>query len=107
MHAGSLGHWRVSEWLGLEPGRKTEPFPSACFYGTTVIMKKSIMVAPKKKHRGRPAKGGRDPHIAARMPPPLNAQGEASAAANHTRRSHAVRRPVQLRLQAKKLNGCQ
>jgi hypothetical protein len=71
-------------------------------YGTTVIMKKSITVAPKKKRRGRPAKGGRDPHIAARMPPPLIAQVEAWATANDTSRSDAFRRLVELGLKAKK-----
>src|ERR1700730_3826121 len=99
----AFGHWILSPlWLGLEPGRKTEPFPSAFFFGTTAFIKKSITVAPKKKRRGRPAKGGRDPHIAARMPPPLIAQVEAWATANDTSRSDAFRRLVELGLKAKK-----
>jgi hypothetical protein len=60
-------------------------------------MKKSIKVAPKKK-RGRPPAGGRDPHIAARMPSPLIAEVEAWATANDTTRSEAFRRLVELGL---------
>jgi hypothetical protein len=62
-------------------------------------MKKSIKVKPKKK-RGRPATG-RDPHVAARMPPSLTAEVEAWAAANDTGRSEAIRRLVELGLKAK------
>ncbi len=34
IHAISLIHWILTPllWFGLEPGRKTEPFPSACFF---------------------------------------------------------------------------
>ena len=39
----------------LEPGRKTEPFPSARFYDNKYFMAKSINVI--KKSRGRPATG--------------------------------------------------
>ena len=67
-------------------------------------MKKSITVAPKKKRRGRPAKGGRDPHIAARMPPPLIAQVEAWATANDTSRSDAFRRLVEIALKSETLS---
>jgi hypothetical protein len=63
-------------------------------------MKKSIKVAPKKK-RGRPPAGGRDPHIAARMPSALIAEVEAWATANDTSRSDAFRRLVELGLKAK------
>jgi hypothetical protein len=59
-------------------------------------MKKSIKVKPKKK-RGRPATG-RDPHVAARMPPSLTAEVDAWAAANDTGRSEAIRRLVELGL---------
>jgi hypothetical protein len=59
-------------------------------------MKKSIKVAPKKS-RGRPATG-KDPHIAARMPPALIAAVEAWATANDTSRSDAFRRLVELGL---------
>jgi hypothetical protein len=62
-------------------------------------MKKSTKVAPKK--RGRPGTG-KDPHMAARMPPQLIAQVEAWAAANDTSRSDAFRRLVELGLKAKK-----
>jgi hypothetical protein len=75
-------------------------FPSARIYGTTTIMKKSIKVAPKKR-RGRPSKGGRDPHIAARMPATLIAEIEAWAAANNTSRSDAFRQLVEIGLKAK------
>jgi hypothetical protein len=69
-------------------------------YGTTKYMKKASAVAPKM--RGRPAiKGGRDPHIAARMPPALIAAVEAWADANETSRSDAFRRLVELGLKAK------
>jgi hypothetical protein len=62
-------------------------------------MKKSIKVAPKKR-RGRPATG-KDPHIAARMPPALIAEVETWAAANDTSRSDAFRRLVELGLTVK------
>jgi hypothetical protein len=62
-------------------------------------MKKSIKVAPKKR-RGRPATG-KDPHIAARMPPALIAEVKAWAAANDTTRSDAFRRLVELGLTVK------
>ena len=69
-------------------------------YGTTKYMKKASAVAPKM--RGRPAvKGGRDPHIAARMPPALIAAVDAWAEANETSRSDAFRRLVELGLKAK------
>jgi hypothetical protein len=62
-------------------------------------MKKSIKVAPKK--RGRPPAGGRDPHVAARMPASLIAEVEAWAIANGASRSEAFRRLVELGLKAK------
>jgi hypothetical protein len=66
-------------------------------YGTTEFMKRSRTVAPKR--RGRPTtKGGRDPHVAARMPPALIAEVEAWAAMNDTSRSDAFRRLVELGL---------
>jgi hypothetical protein len=64
-------------------------------------MKKSIRVAPKKG-RGRPPSGGRDPHVAARMPANLIAEVEAWAIANDTSRSDAFRRLVEIGLKAKK-----
>jgi hypothetical protein len=62
-------------------------------------MKKSIKVAPKK--RGRPPAGGRNPHIAARMPQPLIDQVEAWASANGATRSEAIRGLVELGLTVK------
>jgi hypothetical protein len=61
-------------------------------------MKKSTKVAPKK--RGRPGTG-KDPHMAARMPPELIAEVEAWAAAHDTSRSDAFRRLVELGLKVK------
>jgi hypothetical protein len=84
----------------VRAGAEVHTFPSACIYGTTTFMKKSIKVAPKKK-RGRPPAGGRDPHIAARMPSGLIADVEAWAVANDTSRSDAFRRLVELGLKAK------
>jgi hypothetical protein len=62
-------------------------------------MKKSIKVAHKKR-RGRPSTG-KDPHMAARMPPTLIAEVEAWATAHDTNRSDAFRRLVELGLKAK------
>jgi hypothetical protein len=59
-------------------------------------MKKLIKVA-HKKGRGRPSTG-KDPHMAARMPPELIAEVEAWATANDTTRSAAFRRLVELGL---------
>jgi hypothetical protein len=92
MHAISLRQPHV--------GGEFSASPSACIYGTTTFMKKSIKVAPKR--RGRPATGGRDPHIAARMPQTLIDQVEAWASANDASRSEAFRRLVELGLKAKK-----
>jgi hypothetical protein len=100
MHAVSLSHWIDPSWLGLEPGRSCT-FTSARNYGTTIFMKKSIKVAPKKR-RGRPPSGGRDPHVTIRMPRALIEEADAWAAANNTVRSEAIRRLVELGLEAKK-----
>jgi hypothetical protein len=86
--------------LGLEPGRKTEPFPSACFYGKTIIMVKSIVVKPK---RGRPSTGGRDPFIGIRLPEDLLDEIETwSMEHEAASRSEAIRRLVELGLKVKK-----
>jgi hypothetical protein len=87
----------IVAWVRV--GEEVRDFPTACFYGTTTFMRKSIKVAPKK--RGRPPNGGRDPHIAARMPPALIAEVEAWAVANETSRSDAFRRLVERGLKAK------
>jgi hypothetical protein len=84
---------------GLEPGRKTEPFPSACFYGSTTIMKNSITVASKK--RGRPPTGGRDPGVHVRLPETMLAAIDAKSTEEGTSRSEAIRRLVELGLKAK------
>ena len=85
----------------VRAGAEVATFPSARNYGTTVFMKKSIKVVPKKS-RGRPPSGGRDPHVTVRMPGALIAQADAWAAANDTGRSEAIRRLVELGLRAKK-----
>jgi hypothetical protein len=64
-------------------------------------MKKSIKVAPKKRSRGRPPTGGRDPHVTVRMPQSLIDEADAWAAANYTIRSEAIRRLVEIGLKAK------
>jgi hypothetical protein len=67
----------------------------------TIFMKKSIMVTPKKRGRGRPPTGGRDPHVTIRMPPKLIDQAESWGVANDVGRSEAIRRLVELGLKAK------
>ena len=64
-------------------------------------MKKSIKVPPKKRGRGRPPTGGRDPHVTVRMPQTLIDDADAWAAANDTVRSEAIRRLVELGLKGK------
>jgi hypothetical protein len=88
-------------WLGLEPGRKVELFPPACFYGMTIFMKKSISVRPKKQGRGRPPSGGRDPMVAIRMPAALIANADAWGKEHAVGRSEAIRRLVEIGLMAK------
>jgi hypothetical protein len=63
-------------------------------------MKKSIKAMPKKR-RGRPATG-KDPQVVVRMPQTLIGEADAWATANHTVRSEAIRRLVELGLKAKK-----
>ena len=98
----TLSAWVIgfaSSWLGLEPGRKSDAFPSACFYGSTAIMKKSIKVASKK--RGRPPTGGRDPGVHIRLPETMLAAIDAKSVEDGTSRSEAIRRLVELGLKAK------
>ena len=66
------------------------------------MKKKSIMVRPKKKLRGRPFSGGRDPKIAIRMPQTLIDKADAWGADNYLGRSEAIRRLVELGLKVKK-----
>lgn len=65
-------------------------------------MKKSITVLPKKRGRGRPPSGGRDPLVTIRMPQELIDEADAWADANGTGRSEAIRRLVEIGLKAKK-----
>ena len=64
-------------------------------------MNKSIKVPPKKKGRGRPATGGRDPHVTVRMPQTLIDEADTWADANDIGRSEAIRRLVSLGLKSK------
>jgi hypothetical protein len=86
----------------VRAGAEVRSFPSACNYGTTIFMKKSIKVAPKKR-RGRPPSGGRDPHVTIRMPRTLIEQADAWAKANDTVRSEAIRHLVEFGLKTKTL----
>jgi hypothetical protein len=89
----------VSFMARVKAGAEVITFPSACIYGKTTFMKKSITVKPK---RGRPPSGGRDPFVGIRLPASLLEQigtwSEKHAAAT---RSEAIRRLVELGLKVK------
>lgn len=80
----------------VRAGAEVASFPSACFYGSTAIMKKSIKVASKK--RGRPPTGGRDPGVHIRLPETMLAAIDARSVEDGTNRSEAIRRLVELGL---------
>jgi hypothetical protein len=61
-------------------------------------MKKSISVDQKKRGRGRPSTGGRDPEVSARMPVEVRDKIDNWAQANSCTRSEAVRRLIELGL---------
>jgi hypothetical protein len=84
----------------VRAGAEVDPFPSACFYGSIEIVKKSIKVASKR--RGRPPSGGRDPGVHVRLPETMLATLDAWAAAKDVSRSEAIRRLVELGLKTKK-----
>jgi hypothetical protein len=84
----------------VRAGAEASNFPSACYYGSIVIMKKSIKVASKR--RGRPPAGGRDPGVHIRLPEPMLAAIDARSAEDGTNRSEAIRRLVELGLKVKK-----
>jgi hypothetical protein len=74
-------------------------FPSACFYGKTINMKKSIVVKPK---RGRPSTGGRDPFVGIRLPKDLIDEIDAWTVKHESEsRSEGIRRLVELGLKVK------
>jgi hypothetical protein len=81
-----------------------EHFPSACFYGTTIFMKKSIKVTPKKRGRGRPPTGGRDPARTIRLSDEFIATIDTWGAQQDDtpNRSEAIRRLVEIGLKGKK-----
>ena len=96
MHAFSLGHLIKLLMVRVRAGAEVSSFPSACIYGKTIFMAKSIVVKPK---RGRPATGGRDPFIGIRLPKELIAQIAGwSDDNNAASRSEAIRRLVELGL---------
>jgi Ribbon-helix-helix protein, copG family len=99
MHAVSLGHVHKPFMARVRAGREVITFPPACFYGSTVIMKKSIKVAPKR--RGRPPAGGRDPGVHIRLPEPMLAAIDARSIEDGTTRSEAIRRLVEIGLKVK------
>jgi hypothetical protein len=86
--------------VGVRAGAEAETFPPACNCGTTIFMKKSIKVPPKKKGRGRPPSGGRDPHVTVRMPQALIDQADIWGAENGATRSEAIRHLVELGLKS-------
>ncbi len=97
-------NWPAS-CLPVAPGTERIPevklqLPPACFYGSIVIMKKSIKVAPKR--RGRPPTGGRDPGVHIRLPENMLASIDAKSVEDGTTRSEAIRQLVELGLKAKK-----
>jgi ribbon-helix-helix CopG family protein len=83
----------------VRAGAEVRSFPSACFYGSIVIMKKSIKVAPKR--RGRPPAGGRDPGVHIRLPESMLAEIDARSVEDGTSRSEAIRRLVEIGLSVK------
>jgi hypothetical protein len=98
----TIGVRVLSSWVALAIGPpfgwsksrgQARTLSSARFYGVTKIMKKSIMVAPKR--RGRPPTGGRDPLLAARVPQELINRIEKWARLNGISRSEAVRRLIE------------
>jgi hypothetical protein len=98
----TLSAWVIMEGSFVAPVRaeaEVSSFPSACFYGSTVIMKKSIKVAPKR--RGRPPAGGRDPGVHIRLPESMLATIDARSVEDGTSRSEAIRRLVDLGLTVK------
>ena len=95
-----LNH-RNASWFGLEPGRKSEAFPSACFCDNPKFMKKSIKDNPKKT-RGRPATG-KAPLVGVRMPEEFQAEIKAWAKKqqDHPALAPAIRRLVEIGLTVK------
>jgi Arc/MetJ-type ribon-helix-helix transcriptional regulator len=86
--------------LGIRAEVGVLSFPSACLYGKTVFMAKSIPVKPK---RGRPPSGGRDPFVGIRLPASLIDQIALwSDERDVASRSEAIRRLVELGLKAEK-----
>jgi hypothetical protein len=88
----------------VRAGAEVRCFPSARFYGMTIFMKKSIKVTPKKRGRGRPPTGGRDPARTIRLSDEFIATVDTWAAGQDDApgRSEAIRRLVEIGLKAKK-----
>jgi hypothetical protein len=89
-----------SSLVGVRAEEKCDDFPSACLYGKTLFMAKSIEVKPK---RGRPSTGGRDPFVGIRLPATLIEEIQAwSDKHDAASRSEAIRRLVEIGLKVKK-----
>ena len=63
------------------------------------------MVEPKKRGRGRPTTGGRDPLLTTRAPAEIIAAIEAWAKSRELSRSEAIRRLVEIGLKADRPAG--
>jgi len=101
----SLGHLdSCPSWLGLEPGRKTEPFPQLDFL-VSRNMGRSIRDSKKSKTgRGRPKTTGPGQAQVVRMHDQQIASIDAWMAMQDAdiSRPEAIRRLVELGLKAKK-----
>jgi hypothetical protein len=102
MHAVSLNHSIDPHLVRVRAGAEVPASPRLAVLGHRkyeVVNKGRT----KKRGRGRPPTGGRDPHVAIRMPQTLIDQVDAWGAENEgARRSEAFRRLVELGLKAKK-----
>ena len=97
--------WETAlSWLGLEPGRRLLPFPSACFYDINKYMAKSIRDSKKSKPKmGRPSTTGPGQPQVVRMHDQQIAAIDAWIVMHNEEisRPEAIRRLVELGLKAK------
>jgi hypothetical protein len=92
--------WRPGAFAAVSSWWPSAIFPPTPIYGKISFMGKSTTVKSKPE-RGRSVRGGTDPLNAARMSEPLIVEVDAWAATNETSRSDAVRRLIEIGLQAK------
>jgi hypothetical protein len=100
----TLSAWVIgfaSFMVRVRAERKTEPFPSACFYDSRIIMKKSIN--DHRKPRGRPATGTA-PMVGVRMTEEFQdaIKAWANKQSDDPSLAAAIRRLVEIGLKAKK-----